>query len=239
MADDGQAATQERIYSLEVRGWYRVARGIIRFLLCTLSRVEVSGLEHVPSQGPYMLVSNHLHWLDAPALMALFPWRAYVFAAAKRQRHWFFGPLFRSLDAIWVRRGEVDRQALRRALAVLQGGGVLGLAPEGTRSPTGGLQRGRTGAAYMALRVGVPLLPVVAWGQEEVFPSLRRLRRATVHVAYAPTFSPPIIEGGKATTAEVRALAEEIMYRLAALLPPRYRGVYAGVTTERPDLLAS
>jgi 1-acyl-sn-glycerol-3-phosphate acyltransferase len=239
MGKEDQAAVKETSYSLEIRGWYGVARGIIGFLLRTLSRVEIAGLEHVPNQGPYMLVSNHLHWLDAPALMVAFPRRAYVFAAAKRRNHWFFGPLFRSLDAIWVHRGEVDRQALRGALAVLQGGAVLGLAPEGTRSPTGGLQRGRSGAAYMAYRQGVPLLPVVAWGQEQLFPSLRRLRRATVHVAFGPPFAPPALEGGKTDAGAVRAFGEEIMYRLAALLPPAYRGVYGDVATARPDLVAA
>jgi 1-acyl-sn-glycerol-3-phosphate acyltransferase len=227
-----------KTYSLKIQGWYRVIRGIIGFLVRILSRVEIEGVEHVPDQGPYLLVTNHLHWLDAPVLMSVYPHRAWVFAAAKRESHWFFGPLFRSLDAIFVRRGEVDRQALRQALAVLEGGGVLGLAPEGTRSPTGAMQRGRSGAAYMAYRTGVPVVPVVATGQEHLFPSLRRLRRARVRVTFGPLFGPPPPPAeGKATVAEVRAFTDEIMYRLAALMPPEYRGVYGDVTDKRPDLI--
>jgi 1-acyl-sn-glycerol-3-phosphate acyltransferase len=226
-------------YSAEIRGWYRVIRGIIGFLIRILSRLEIEGLEHIPDQGPYLLVTNHLHWLDAPLLLAAFPYRTWVFAAAKRENHWFFGPLFRSLDAIFVRRGEVDRQALRKALAVLEGGGILGLAPEGTRSPTGSLQRGRKGAAYMACRTGVPVVPVVAMGQEHLFPSLRRLRRARVRVQFGPPFkSAPCSEGGKVATKEVRAFTEEIMYHLAALLSPEYRGVYDDVGEKRPELFA-
>jgi 1-acyl-sn-glycerol-3-phosphate acyltransferase len=235
MDENGVAETQT--YPLEIRGWYRVFRGIIGFLVRLLGRLEITGSEHVPDKGPYLLITNHIHWLDPPVLMAAFPHRAYVFAAAKRENHWFLGPLFRSLDAIFVRRGEVDRKALRQALAVLEGRGVLGLAPEGTRSTTGAMQQGRSGAAYMAYRTGVRLVPVVASGQESLFPSLRRLRRARVRVAFGPPFDPPpLIKGGKASAAEVRAFTEEIMYRLAAMLPPEYRGVYDDVAARRPDL---
>jgi 1-acyl-sn-glycerol-3-phosphate acyltransferase len=233
-----QNASAEKTYALELRGWYRVVRGIIGILLRILARIEIEGKEHIPEEGPFLLVTNHLHWLDPPLLAAAFPYRPYVFAAEKWERHWFLGPFLGSLGAIFVRRGEVDRKALRQALGVLQGGGVLGLAPEGTRSKTGALQRGRSGAAYMAYRTGVPLLPVVSMGQENVFPCLRRLRRATVRVVYGPMFEPPPVEG-KASVEAVRALSQDIMYRLAAMLPPQYRGVYADVAERRPDLLST
>jgi 1-acyl-sn-glycerol-3-phosphate acyltransferase len=238
--DNGEnAATETQTYSLQIQGWYRVARVIVGFLLRLLCQLEVEGTEHIPDKGSYLLLTNHLHWLDAPVLMEVHPHRVYVFAAAKREKHWFFGPLFRSLDAIFVHRGEVDRKALRQALAVLEGGGILGMAPEGTRSKTGAMQRGRSGAAYMAYRAGVGVVPVVIIGQESVFSSLRRLRRGRIRIAFAPRFDPPApASGGKASAAEVRAFTEEIMYHLAALLPPEYRGLYANVADKRPDLLA-
>jgi len=226
-------------YSTKMQGRYRTIRAIFGFLLHILSRVEIQGLERIPEQGPYLLLTNHLHLLDSPVLMVAFPHRAYVFAAEKRRNHWFYGPLFRSLDAIWVKRGEVDRAALRKAFAVLEGGGILGLAPEGTRSKTGAMQQGHGGAAYMAFRTGARLVPVVVTGQEKIFSSLRHLRRATVRIAFGPEFAPPPpAEGGKASSAEVRAFTDEIMYRLAALLPPEYRGVYQDVNEKRPDLVA-
>ena len=80
--------------------------------------------------------------------MTAIPYRAYVFAGEKWAKHLLLGPLFRSLDAIFVERGEVDRNALRKALAVLAGGGFLGVAPEGTRSKTGRMQQGRTGGRH-------------------------------------------------------------------------------------------
>lgn len=230
------AKSEVKSYSVEMEGRYKALRAVIGFLLRTLSRLEVEGLEHLPAEGPLLLVTNHLFWLDAPVLMVAFPYRAQVFAGEKWARNPLVGPLFRWLDAIFVERGEVDRKALRRALAVLRGGGVLGLAPEGTRSKTGALQRGHSGAAFMAFRTGVKLVPVVIWGQKAIFPSLRRFRRATVHVVFGPPFEPPAVEG-KVNAAEVHQFTDEIMYRLAAMLPPAYRGVYADVNEQRPDLM--
>jgi 1-acyl-sn-glycerol-3-phosphate acyltransferase len=231
------ASIGDKPYSLVIRGWYKLVRGVVGFLIRVLCRLKVEGWEHIPDKGPYLLITNHLHWLDPPVIAVVFPHRAYLFAAEKWERHWLLGPFFRSLDAIFVTRGEVDRKALRQAMAVLEGGGVLGMAPEGTRSKTGAMQRGRSGAAYMAYRAGVPLVPVVTWGQESVFHSLWRLRRATVRVVFGAGFTPPPTDG-KASAAEVHAFAEEIMYRMAAMLPPEYRGVYKDVAEQRPDLMA-
>jgi len=237
MAKAREAAAGKKTYSLEITGWYRVIRAIIRFLLLFVARLEVRGLENVPDKGPYLMITNHLHWLDPPVIMVVWPCRAHVFAAEKWELHWILGPLMRSVDAIFVKRGEVDRKALRQALAVLGGGGIMGLAPEGTRSKTGALQRGRSGGAYMAFRANVPLVPIITWGQESVFASLRRFRRPTIHVVIAPPFEPPQVEG-KASAAQVHDFSEEIMYRISALLPPEYRGVYADLEEQRPDLVA-
>ncbi len=232
-------ATKPKTYSLEIRGWYGVARGIATFLAYLLCHFEVEGLEYVPDRGPYLMTINHIHFLDPPALMVAFPHRSYVLAAEKWRKRPLFGALFRSMDAIFIHRGEVDRKALGAMLAVLKGGGVMGLAPEGTRSKTGGLQEGRGGAAYMAYRAGVGVLPVVATGHEKIFSSLRKLRRAHVRVAFGPYFEPPALPvGTKATAEQVHAFAEEMMYHMAALLPPEYRGVYADVEEARPDLMA-
>jgi 1-acyl-sn-glycerol-3-phosphate acyltransferase len=241
MASNNAQIVENKEYPVKPGLWYRIVRRIIASILWFLAGTKVRGLEHVSDEGPYLLVVNHIHWLDAPVLLVVFPYRAHVFAAAKRRDHWFTGPLFNSLDAIWIRRSEFDRQAIRQALARLHGGGVLGVAPEGTRSPTGGLQNGLGGAAYMAYQTGAPILPVAIWGQEKVFPSARRLRRTTIQVLYGPPFQPrPLPKGQKkASQADIRALTEEIMYRLAGLLPAEYRGLYADVVDKRPELVAN
>lgn len=232
-------AGQVRQYPIENRGWYRVVRTIISFLTRLLTRFEVSGQENIPDEGPCLFVTNHLHLLDSPIIMTAIPYRVYVFAGEKWEKHVLLGPLFRSLDAIFVERGEVDRNALRKALAVLGGGGFLGVAPEGTRSKTGSLQQGHRGPAYIALRTGVKLLPMAATGGPEVFPELWRLRRARVHVVFGSPFEPPALADGQRPNAQQQhELTDEIMYRIAALLPPEYRGVYGDITEKRPDLLA-
>ena len=205
---------------------YPAIRAIIRFLVKALTRLDVKGLENVPDRGPYILLANHLHWLDSPMIFSVMPHPGRVFAGEKWEKRFFIGWLLKSVNAIFVKRGEVDRKALREALATIQAGGVLGMAPEGTRSKTGGLQRGRSGAAYLALHSGAKLLPTVSTGQERVVSSLLHLRRARVHVVFGPAFDPPTVSG-KVTTAQLDSFTEEIMWRLAALLPREYRGVYA------------
>lgn len=225
--------------SLRIRGWYRFLRGIVGALIRILCRLEVEGMEHVPDDGSFLLVTNHLHWLDTPLVAVVFPYRCFVFAGEKWEAHWLLGPFLSSVGAIFINRGEVDRKALRKAYAILHEGGVLGMAPEGTRSKTGSLQKGRSGAAYIAYRAGVSLLPTAMTGQADLFPSVRRFRRARVRVAFGPTFEPaPVPEGAKAGVAEISEFSEEIMYRLAAMLPPEYRGVYSDVEEKRPDLMA-
>jgi 1-acyl-sn-glycerol-3-phosphate acyltransferase len=213
-------------------GWgYRIIRGVIGFLFRTLTRLEVKGLDLVPDHGPYLLVVNHLHWLDSPLLMVAMPHPVRVFAGEKWGKHWFIGPMMRLVNAIFVNRGEVDRRALREALATAQAGGVLGMAPEGTRSKTGGLQRGRSGAAYLAYHSGARLLPAVCTGQEHAVSSALHLRRARVRVVFGQPFDPPPVSG-KVTSAHLDSFTEEIMRRLAVLLPQEYRGVYADVPVD-------
>jgi 1-acyl-sn-glycerol-3-phosphate acyltransferase len=235
-----QSKTGEtRVYSIRNQGRYRGVRAIMSFLTRLLTRFEVRGLEHIPKEGPCLFVTNHLHLLDSPIIMTAIPYRVYVFAGEKWEKHILLGPLFHSLDAIFVERGEVDRNALRKALAVLAGGGFLGVAPEGTRSKTGSLQEGHRGPAYIALRTGAKLLPMAATGGPEVFPKLWHLRRARVCVVFGLPFEPPALAAGQRPNAQQQhELTDEIMYHIAALLPPEYRGVYSDVTEKRPDLLA-
>jgi 1-acyl-sn-glycerol-3-phosphate acyltransferase len=229
------AKPSKRDYSLRMEPWYRFVRAAIGLVLRLLARVEIEGREHFPSHGPCLVTSNHLHWLDAPIIFVAMPVRSEVWAAEKWENRFFIGPLFRSLDAIFIRRGEVDRKAIGEAIRRLKAGAILGLAPEGTRSKTGGLQPGKTGVAYLAFRVGAPVLPGVCYGQEKVFSSLRRGRRARVRVIFGPVIPLPQLEG-KPRPDDLRGFTEEIMLRTAAMLPPEYRGVYADALEKRPDL---
>jgi len=203
---------------------YRIVRAILRALMFPLFRLEVRGLEHVPKRGPLLIVTNHMHWLDPPVVMVALPIRATVLVAEKWATRAGIGWLFRWLGGIFIERGEADRSALRKALAALKEGVFLGIAPEGTRSHDHQLHKGKPGVAYLATRSGAPLMPVVAYGQEKVFSELKCLRRPTVHVVIGPVFTLP--EAGNVKMDKMRAYTHEIMLRLAALLPPEYRGAY-------------
>ena len=205
---------------------YRIARAVIGFLLRLLTRLEVTGVENVPREGPFIMAMNHLHWLDPPLAMVVIPRQMAVFAAEKWERRWPVGWLLKNVgNAIFVRRGEVDRKALRAALSLLESGKVLGLAPEGTRSRTGALQKGKDGVAYLAMRTGVPIVPLAAWGQEATFRELKRGRRARIRIVIGPPFR--LTGGSRDTRAEgLNVATDRIMRTIAGMLPEEYRGVY-------------
>lgn len=207
---------------------YRLMLSFVRFLLWLVSDFKAEGVENIPLSGPAVLVSNHLDTMDGAAVFAILPRQVTVFAADKHNRRLsFLGWLLRTFaNAIWVARGEVDRKALRAALDAVARGEMLAIAPEGTRSKTGALQKGHDGTAYLVARSGAPIVPVVAWGQEKIWSELAHLRRSRVHLVVGKPFSLPP-EAAHARSAELAVYTEQIMRRLASLLPPAYRGVYA------------
>lgn len=207
--------------------WFRLLRGVISFLVHLLTRFRIEGTEHIPpANQPVIFVSNHLHHLDAPAVGISLPRDRDIraLAAERYEQHLFFGLILKAAGSIFIQRGEVDRKALRQALNVLEDGKCMAIAVEGTRSKTGALAQGKTGAAYLATRANVPLVPLAVWGSEQILPAWMRLRRAEVIVRFGEPFYLP---EGRARTAELDAHTEIIMTHIALLLPPEYRGVYA------------
>lgn len=205
---------------------YRAAHRIMRLLLRLLSHWHVEGSHNLSHRGAAILVTNHLHRFDAVVVAATVPRQVTTFAADKYQRDPLFGTLLRLVGhPIWVARGEPDRHALKEALAALERGAFLGIAPEGTRSPTGALQQGHDGAAYLAARTGVPVVPMVMWGQEQAFSQWRRLRRPHVYTVVGPPIVLPP-EAQRARTAQLAVHTEQIMRAMAAMMPEAYRGVY-------------
>jgi 1-acyl-sn-glycerol-3-phosphate acyltransferase len=196
----------------------------VRLMMVLLTRTEVEGLENVPVQGAFILSPNHLHVLDVPIMFGYLHRRTVVFAADKWRKIPIGSSVLDLSNAIYVKRGAPDRQALAKALKVLKAGGALGVAPEGTRSQTGGLGKGHTGAAYLATRAPAPIVPVVTYGQEKCFDYWRRLRRVPVRVRFGPIIELP---PGKWRMDELEKYTEEVMFKLAALLPAEYRGIYA------------
>ena len=203
----------------------RIAKALARVIAFFLIRLEVVGEDNFPEKGPYLLVANHISAYDSGVVFMLVPHHIRGFAAAKHRRH----PVYRFLlslgNPIWVRRGEVDRKALREALATLESGCPMGLSPEGTRARgVYALQPAKTGAAYLATRADVPILPIGITGTEKIKNNLPRLRRTDVRVVIGELFRLP--ESGRVPSSKLEEFTDLIMRRIAALLPEEYRGVY-------------
>jgi 1-acyl-sn-glycerol-3-phosphate acyltransferase len=201
----------------------------IKSLTRLLCRVHDAQLRRVPAQGPLILVANHINFLEVPLVYThLQPRPVNGFAKAELWNNPAIALLFDLCEAIPVRRGEADMSALRRGLTALEAGHILAIAPEGTRSRDGCLQRGHPGAVLLALRSGAPLLPLVHYGGENLKRNLTRLRRTDFHIVVGQPFYLHAGEGK--VTGEVRQqMVDEIMYQLAALLPSAYRGDYANL----------
>jgi 1-acyl-sn-glycerol-3-phosphate acyltransferase len=207
-------------------------RSIIRCLFKLLSRLDVHGLENIPATGPGILAANHLGRLDSPLIFSLVERTDITSLVADKYRNnVLVRPLVNAVHGIWINREQADFRALRQALKYIQAGGLLGIAPEGTRSRTGALMDAKTGAAYLAGRAGVFVVPAGIWGTETALAQLFRLRRPLIHIRFGEPFQLPPLERGD-RSAGLQENTDEIMCHIAALLPPDYRGVYA----EHPKL---
>lgn len=202
----------------------------IKILSRTICCVQAPDLHRVPSTGPLILVTNHVNFLDVPVLYThLLPRPVTGFAKAETWDNAVMGYLFDLWGGIPIQRGEADLQAIRSGLAALSAGKILAIAPEGTRSGNGVLGPGHPGVAWLALQSQAPLLPLVYYGHERYRDDLRRLRRADFKVRIGQPFK--INTRGEKVNRSLRLkITDEIMYQLAALLPPAYRGQYADLS---------
>ena len=181
----------------------------------------------MPERGPLILVINHINFLDIPVMYTRLLPRP-ITGYAKHES--WDNILKRGLINVWggfpLHRGEPDMAALRWGLEVLRAEYILAIAPEGTRSGHGRLQEAHPGVVFLALRSGVPVLPVVYYGNEDFWDNLPKLKRTEVNLAVGRPFR--IEAGGEKVTQEVRQqMLEEVMCQLAGLMPSEYRGVYA------------
>src|SRR3954451_10498054 len=158
---------------------YWVLKAILTPILRFFFRVRVEGLENVPADGPAILASNHLSFLDSIFLPLVVRRRVTFVAKAEyfdnAKTAWFF----RGCGQIPIRRegGSASERALASATEVLRDGKVFGIYPEGTRTRDGKLHRGHTGVARLAFRTGTPIVPVGMIGTDEVQPVDRRMPR--------------------------------------------------------------
>ena len=208
---------------------HRILRFVVRAVLGLIARVEVTGFENAPAGQGYVIACNHIGRLDAAlAYYVLDRPDIIVIVAEKYRRYAFYRWLTRLVDGIFIDRYNADVGALRQTLRRLQTGGILAITPEGTRSKSGNLIEGKPGGIYLAWKAGVPILPAALTGTEDavVVSRLKRFRRLDIKAAGGPVFTLPPAKG-KDRDAVMQRYTDEVMCRIAALLPEERRGVYA------------
>jgi 1-acyl-sn-glycerol-3-phosphate acyltransferase len=207
----------------------KLLRWLITLGVRLAAHVEICGLENAPREGGFIATSNHLGRLDVP-LPYVFLKREDVtmMVAEKYHKYAIMRWLVKWLDAMWVDRFNADFSVLREGLSRLKRGGVLVIAPEGTRSKAEALLEARPGSSYLAAKAGVPIVPVALTGTEDrlVMEQYKHLRRPHIQVQVGQPFTLPPIKGQEREQA-LQRYTDEIMCQIAALLPPEKRGFYA------------
>src|SRR5690242_2307003 len=207
--------------------WFWVTvRTIARFIYPLLARVRVVGRENVPKEGACIIASNHLAWMDVP-LVPSFLKRKVVYMAKEELFYGKAGWIVRFLGAFPVKRGEADRQSLRAADTQIKAGKIFMIFPEGTRSKIHQLGKGHVGLGMIALRAGVPVIPVAVWGSEYIFKKWRP--RVTISYGQPLHLAP---KGNKITREDIEEATDEVMRAIAAMMPPEYRGMYGGSSAD-------
>ena len=206
---------------------HRLISSLIKFGTSILCRIDKADLDKIPREGPLIAYANHIGSLEVPLVFAHLQPRP-ITALAKAEA--WDNPLFHWLFNIWklipVRRGEADIDAMRQSIKMVKEGYIFGISPEGTRSGDGKLLRAHPGIVPIALRSQAPLQPVAHWGAEDFPENVKRLRRTDFHIRVGEPFY--LDTRGERVTSEARQqMVDEMMYRLAKLLPEEYRGYYA------------
>jgi 1-acyl-sn-glycerol-3-phosphate acyltransferase len=204
-------------------------RILCRLILKIIARVDIQGMENVPPTGGALIVSNHLGRLDAMLGVVLANRDDIILMIAdKYEKNLFWRVMGNKLDAIWLNRDEADFHALREVSKRLTAGGISGIAPEGMRSKMESLLPGKPGATYLAAKTGAQVVPIALWGTEDrvVAHRLKRLQRLDIHIRIGRPFTLPPLK--RANRDEMlQKGTEDIMLHIAAMLPEKYRGVYA------------
>ena len=206
------------------RAFYRT---FFRFLFRLLARIEIRGAENIPATGACLLTSNHLGIVDAPLVFTIFDRDdATGLVALKHKGNPFLRWLVSQVDGIWIDRDHPDIQALKEARNYLKVGWLVGIAPEGTRSATHALIEAKPGVAFLADKMEGVLIPVGISGTENSLKKMLTLQRPCFLVTIGKAYRlPPIDRKNREVSLENNT--DEIMCRIAALLPPQYRGFYS------------
>lgn len=201
----------------------------VKTLIRILTKYKVVDGDLIPPQDGLLMTTNHISRLDVPFLMAMTDRTDLVaIVANKYKKKLFFKWILEKIGTIiWMDRETTDFSALREVLEYLRKGRVVGIAPEGTRSQGAiGMLEGKQGAAVMAARASVRILPVGITGTDKIYAHWMKLHRPPVTIRVGEPYTLPEIDMDDRQS-WLERYTDEIMCRIAVLLPPEYRGFYA------------
>lgn len=221
----------------------KISLWLITFLLRIYFRFTLridapGGMDKIPAQGPLIVITNHTGQVEVPVFATLLqPRKITGWGKVEAFKNPFLRWVFSAWDIIPVHRGEADMSALKSALRMLEEGRIFGIAPEGTRNKTGILRRGLPGAAILALKSGAPVLPVAHWGGEVFLKNLKRFKRTDFHIRIGEPFY--VKAEGKVTGEMRQQMVDEMMYKIAAMMPEQYRGEYSDLSKASEKFLVN
>ena len=213
---------------------HKILRFIIRLIIHMIANVEVVGFDNLPTTGGFVIAANHIGRLDAAlAYYIINRSDIIMLVAEKYKKYTFYRWLVKLVNGMFVDRYNADIRTVRETLRRLQQGQILTITPEGTRSKSGNLIEAKTGGLYLAMKAGVPLVPIGLTGTEDsvVVDRLKHFKRLNIKIVTGQPFRLPPIYGAERGVA-LQQYTDEVMCRIAALLPADRRGVY----TEHPRL---
>ena len=220
---------------------YWIFKAILKPPLRALYRIRPEGLEHVPKRGPAIIAANHVSFLDSFFIPLVVKRRKVTYLAkADYFKSWKTSWFFKSAGQISCERegGSKSQQSLEIALDVLKSGDLLGIYPEGTRSPDGRLYRGRTGIARLALAANVPVIPTGLIGTDIVMPKEAKLPKFTGRPEVKVRFGKPLdfsrFQGRERDRFALRSVTDEIMYEIMQLSGQEYVEEYASRKATEP-----
>ena len=206
-----------------------VIRWILRLLLNLIAKIEIRGYENVPDTGAFVIATNHIGMLDSCMLFyALNRWDVFIPVGEKWEESAFLRWLGKYFNFVFIDRFNPDLKAMRKIIGLMQNGNILVIAPEGTRSRNGGLNEGKPGVSYLAAKLNRPIIPVGLAGTEDkvIIDNLKHFRQSHIIVTAGKAFNlPPFPTQDRDIV--LKQYTDEIMCRIATLIPEKYRGVYS------------